>query len=177
MQTDLARLFELSQVTNEKPKERFLPRFGQLVFIIQIPRLDLMEAVEKMKGSALTDEDKKEVELRVEYAKKWIQTYAPDKYRYELQETLPKAAKDLTDVQKKFVDGLAKELDGLSKWEGEDIHSHIHGLVKANEEFTPKDCFQALYKLFLGKDFGPQAGWFLSALDKEFVVKRLEEVL
>ena len=176
MQTDLARLYELSQVTDKKLKSRFLPRFGQLVFIIQIPRLDLYEAAEKMKGSALTDEDKKEIDLRVGYARKWIETYAPDKYRYKLQETLPEAAKELTDIQKKFAGDLAKVLEDL-EWEGENIHGAIHSLVKDNEEFTPKDCFQTIYKLFLGKDFGPQAGWFLSALDKTFVTNRLQEAL
>ncbi|MCK5611879.1 lysine--tRNA ligase [Candidatus Pacearchaeota archaeon] len=176
MQTDLARLYELSQTTGESPKGRFLPRFGQLVFIIQIPRLDVNEAVEKMKGFALTDEDKKELELRVEYARKWIESYAPDKYRYQLQETLPEAAKELTDIQKNFATSLAEQLGGLDAWEGEKIHGHIHELVKENEDFTPKECFAAIYKLFLGKDFGPQAGWFLSALDKEFVIERLREV-
>jgi len=54
------------------------------------------------------------------------------------------------------------------------IHGTIHELVKSHEDFTPKDCFQAIYRLFLAKDFGPQAGWFLSALDKDFVIKRLQ---
>ena len=69
---------------------------------------------------------------------------------------------------------LAERLEKVSEWEGELIHGSIHELVKAHEEFTPKDCFQAIYRLFLDKDFGPQAGWFLSALDKDFVVKRLQ---
>ncbi|MFC1733233.1 lysine--tRNA ligase [candidate division KSB1 bacterium] len=177
MQTDLARLYELSQVTGEKPKERFLPRFGQLVFIIQIPRLDVYESAEKMKGSTLTDEDRKEIDLRMAYAQEWLKTYAPDKYRYELQETLPDTAKELTDVQKQFVDTLAKQLDDLDKWEGEDIHGTIHTVVKGNEEFAPKECFQAIYKLFLGKEYGPQVGWFFSALEKDFVITRLKETI
>lgn len=177
LQTDMARSYELSQVTDEKPKEHFFPRFSQLVFIIQIPRLNVYEAAEKMKGAPLTDEDKKEVDLRVEYAKKWVKTYAPDRYRYELQEILPDTAKDLTQTQKQFLGMLTDKLDGLKDWEGETIHGMIHEIVKGNEEFTPKDCFQAIYKLFLGKDYGPQAGWFLSALDKDFVMKRLKEVL
>jgi lysyl-tRNA synthetase class 1 len=177
LQTDLARLFELSQVSDEKPKEHFLPRFSQLVFIIQIPRLDVYEAAEKMKGSALTDEDKKEVDLRVEYAKKWIQTYAPNRYRYELQEELPEIAKDLTQTQKQFLEALASELESLSDWEGEKIHGMIHSIIKSDEEFMPKDCFQAIYKLFLGKEYGPQVGWFFSALNKEFVINRLKESL
>ena len=51
LQTDLARAFELAQISKKKPVERFLPRFSQLVFIIQIPRLDVYEEVAKMKGA------------------------------------------------------------------------------------------------------------------------------
>jgi len=40
---------------------------------------------------------------------------------------------------------------------------------------TPREAFSAIYLAFLGKDSGPQAGWFLAALDREFVLRRLEE--
>jgi lysyl-tRNA synthetase, class I len=173
LQTDLARAFELSQVSDKKPVERFLPRFSQLVFIMQIPRLNVYKEVEKIKGSKLTKEDKAEIDLRMKYAQKWLETYAPDRYRYKLQETLPEAAKDLTEVQKEFTELFADKLEKIRTWDGELIHGAIHELVKGDEKFTPKDCFQAIYKLFLGKDFGPQAGWFLSALEKEFVLNRL----
>ena len=176
LQTDLARAFELSQVSDKKPKERFLPRFSQLVFIMQIPRLDVYKEVERIKGGKLTDEDREEIDLRMKYAKKWLETYAPDRYRYKLQDTLPETAKDLTEIQKEFVSLFADKLEKLTAWEGEQIHGCIHEMVKGDEKFTPKDCFQAIYKLFLGKDFGPQAGWFLSALEKDFVLKRLKMI-
>lgn len=176
LQTDHARAFELSQVSTHKPQERFLPRFSQLVFIIQIPRLNVHDEVAKMKGSPLTDLDKEEIDQRVRYAQQWLAGYAPDKYRYILQENLPTSAKDLNDVQKQFAHGLAERLESSDSWEGELIHGKIHEMVKGNEEYTPKVCFETLYCLFLDKTFGPQAGWFLSALEKEFVVKRLREV-
>ncbi|MBU0727927.1 lysine--tRNA ligase [Patescibacteria group bacterium] len=175
MQTDLARSFELSQTSSEKPKERFLPRFSQLVFIIQIPRLDVYEEVAKMKGSELTEEDKEEVDLRVKYATKWLETFAPERYRYHLQETLPESANNLTDIQQRFFGILAEKLEKLEMWEGEAIHGTVHEIVKSDDEFGPKVCFPALYTLFLGKEYGPQVGWFLSALEKEFVINRLKE--
>ena len=174
VQTDLARAFELSQVNAEKPVERFLPRFSQLVFIMQIPRLDVYNEIEKIKGTPLTEADREEIALRLKYANKWLETYAPDRYRYNLQDTLPETAKELSDNQKTFTRLLAEKLEIIDRWEGELIHGSIHELVKDHEAFTPKDCFQAIYTLFLGKNFGPQAGWFLSALEKDFVIKRLQ---
>lgn len=174
MQTDLARVFELSQITDNKPEERFLPRFSQLVFIMQIPRLDVYEEMEKIKGSKLEDADKQEIDLRMQYAKKWLETYAPDRYRYKLQDVLPEMAKELTDIQKDFLKNLSGKLSSIDKWDGELIHGTVHEIVKSNDSYTPKDCFQAIYKIFLAKDYGPQVGWFLSALDKDFVINRLK---
>ncbi|MBU0577741.1 lysine--tRNA ligase [Patescibacteria group bacterium] len=175
LQTDAGRLFQLSQITDKEPEERFLPRFSQLVFIIQIPRLDVYEEVEKMKGSKLTAIDKEEIDLRIKYAKKWLEDYAPERYQYHLQEELPESANNLTDIQKRFLGIVVEKLDKIKEWEGEAIHGTIHEIVKSDEEFGPKVCFPAIYNIFLGKEYGPQVGWFLSALDKEFVINRLKE--
>ena len=175
LQTDLARSFELSQTSDKKPTERFLPRFSQLVFIIQIPRLDVYEEVAKMKGSALIDGDRDEIDLRIKYAKQWLETFAPERYIYKLQDSLPESANTLTDIQKEFLKTLSDKLSSINKWEGEEIHGTIHKIVKSEEKFGPKICFPAIYNLFLGKEYGPQIGWFLSALDKEFVINRLTE--
>ncbi len=175
LQTDLARCFELSQTSDETPVEKFLPRFSQLVFIIQIPRLDVYEEVAKMKGSVLTDADRDEIDLRIKYAKQWIETFAPEKYIYKLQDSLPESASKLTDIQKKFLSTLSDKLSNIDNWDGELIHGQIHEIVKNSEEFGPKICFPAIYNLFLGKEYGPQVGWFLSALEKDFVINRLKE--
>ncbi len=129
-----------------------------------------------MKGEALTDEDREEVGLRTKYAKKWLETHAPDRYRYELQESLPESAKDLSETQKKFLNELAKKLEEINDWNGQDIHTNIHDLVKSKEEYVPKECFQAIYTTLLNKSYGPQAGWFLSALKKEWLVSRFGEI-
>lgn len=176
VQTDSARLFELSQISKEKLEKAFLPRFSQIVFIIQIPRLDVYKEVEKMKGNTLTDVDKKEIDLRVKYAKKWLKTYAPEKYRYELQESLPEITNQFTNIQKSFIQILANKLENIELWEGELIHGTVHEIIKSNDEFEPKICFPAIYSLLLGKEYGPQVGWFLSALEKNWVINRLKEI-
>ena len=59
-------------------------------------------------------------------------------------------------------------------WAGEELHAHLHAL-RAEMGLTPRDAFGAIYQAFLGKDSGPQAGWFLTALDRQFVLRRLRE--
>jgi len=40
-----------------------------------------------------------------------------------------------------------------------------------------KEFFGAIYISILGKDSGPKAGWFLSVLPKEFLLKRLKKAI
>ena len=57
------------------------------------------------------------------------------------------------------------------------IYRTIHKLheIKETLNIAPPDLFGALYVVYLGKSYGPKIGWFLSVLDKDFVLKRLEE--
>ena len=61
-------------------------------------------------------------------------------------------------------------------WKGEELHPKIHEIRK-ELGIEPRPAFQAIYITFLAKDSGPQAGWLLASLDRDFVLKRLEEVV
>ncbi len=171
---------------SSSPKERaermlaaqdvFYPRFSQVAFIVQMLHLDLEEEVAKLKGSALTDADRAELAERAEYAARWIETCAPEKFVFTLQNILPEAAKNLSEVQKKALLSLKAYIESSTAMpSGEDMHSKLHAL-KEEVTISPADLFSAIYLAFLGKGYGPKAGWFLSVLDRKFVLKRLEEV-
>jgi lysyl-tRNA synthetase, class I len=157
-------------------KERFLPRFSQIAFLVQMAHLDTEHEVAAMKGSPLSDPDRIEVTLREAYAKRWLTTAAPEEFRFVLQTTLPKVAHTISDKQKKALAGAASTLDAISAWNGETIHAALHGL-KETSGLSPKDFFTPFYRAFLGKDSGPKLGWFLSTLDQKFVVGRLSELV
>ena len=42
---------------------------------------------------------------------------------------------------------------------------------------SPKDFFTPFYTSLLGKASGPKLGWFLSTLEKDFVIRRLRELI
>ena len=172
---DLGRVFELSQLPSDTTvQQHYLPRFSKLVFALQIPRLDIFEEVEKWKGSTLTEADRAEIILRKEYAEKWIQEHAPAKYLFQLSDDLPEATHSFTEDQKDIIRLLSTKLKKIS-WEGESIHGVIHE-VKTELEIEPKALFPLLYMTFLGRESGPQMGWFLSTLEKDWVMKRLQKI-
>lgn len=173
---DYARLFEFIHPKNERANivVPFLPRFSQVAFIVQMPHMDLEEEVAKMKGSALDAEDKKELAERAQYAKRWLAEYAPDKFRFELQQELSVGVKALTGEQKKALGLLGDYIEASPNASGEDIHHRLHSM-KDELGIAPGALFSAVYVAFLGKESGPKAGWFLSVLDRAFVIKRLKE--
>lgn len=167
---DQARLFHYSQISQEAPIEHFLPRFTRTIFFLQMPHMDAEEEVAKLKESNLNPEDKAEIATRVEYGKKWLDKCAPEAFIFKVQEELPDV--DLSPDQKQFLSQIASLLQ--ENLEAEELHGKIHEIRKASP-LEPREAFQAIYLALLGKDSGPQAGWFLDALEKPFVIKRFQE--
>jgi len=176
---DFTRLYALCQMPAEQAEDNapWQLRFGLLAFIVQMPHLDLVREAEAVKGGAsgasasLTDDERALLEERASYAKFWLETYAPDQFKYVLQEQMPEAG--LSDAQKRAMAALH---DYLSSGErsGEDVHAHLYAL-KADIPIEPKELFGALYRIFLDRTSGPKAGWFLASLPKEFALERLKE--
>lgn len=172
---DLDRLFYFSQLDEDNIVERYFPRFSKLAFLSQIPRVNIEEAVAADKGAALTDADKAELKERLFYVNKWLEESAPDSYVYKvIEDKIPESAYDLGEEQKAFLQSMAEMLksDSMS---GEEIHGATHALVKESG-LGAREAFPAIYHSLLGKAFGPKVGWFIEALDRDFIVRRFEEV-
>ncbi len=169
---DHAQLFHYSQTTDAKPIEHYLPRFTRTIFFLQVPHMDAEEEIAKLKGADLTPEDREEISTRVKYGQKWLKSHAPEAFVFEVQEKTPKV--ELNPDQKQFLTDIAQAMSEADL-KGEALHAKIHEIRKASP-LQPREAFQAIYLALLGKDSGPQAGWFLEALDKEFVITRFEEI-
>lgn len=172
---DYARLFELIHPGRKIPEKMFLMRFSQVAFIAQMPHMNLMNEATILKGEKLTQEEIIELNEREKYATEWLGKYAPEKFVFQLQQTLPDAAKNLNETQKKALTMLGEYINGFEGMpSGEELHAKLHAL-KDEAPISPAELFGAIYLAFLGKYQGPKAGWFLSVLDKNFVLERLKE--
>ncbi len=175
---DQARLFQLVHFPEERQnlKEHFRVRFSQVVFLVQMPHLDIYAEVERLKGAPLTEEDRADLDLRARYGRHWLSMYAPETHRFELQkDAVPEGAHALSPDIKKIFAELVRYIVQTKQLAGQELHSKLHELRKeSGVEAGP--FFSALYQSFLGKDSGPKAGWFLSVLDRDFLLRRLKEV-
>ncbi|OGH05759.1 MAG: lysine--tRNA ligase [Candidatus Levybacteria bacterium RBG_16_35_11] len=154
---NLARAFELSQTDGIKVPISI--RFTVLSQWVQMPN---MEEVIKREG----------LENWAKYARVWVQKYAPDEEKFQIQKELPKKTDELSQKQKDFLGQLIKELK--TETNPEEIQTIVYNLAK-EMKLSSKDAFAAIYVAFIGKDHGPKAGWLLSSLEKEFIIKRLNE--
>lgn len=173
---DFARAFYYSQLDPKNIKDVYRPRFSRLVFLVQMPHLNVEEEVTKEKGSALTDDDKAELEKRLSYVRLWLEEYADEQFKFEVQKEMPELAYDLSDSQEQFLTEIADALTSQDFATGEDLHGKLHEIRKASP-LKPRDAFAAIYMALIGKDSGPQAGWFLESLEKDFVVSRFKEAV
>lgn len=172
--SDLARSYYYSLIDQKSEQPQYLLRFIKVAYLIQMPHIDIIQYAENEKGAKLTAPEKEEVENRIIVARKWLDEFAPENIKFAIQEKLPDSAKELNEAQKKYLTEAANRLEKLPEWSGETIHSALHD-VKNEQGISPKEAFAAIYRIFIDKDSGPQAGWFLGALDKDSVLKRLEE--
>ena len=79
----------------------------------------------------------------------------------------------MSDTQRSSLQNLANKLEATGELDGESLHKLIHE-TKEESGLTPQEFFKAIYLVFLGKESGPKVGWFLSTLEKEFVINRLK---
>ena len=47
------------------------------------------------------------------------------------------------------------------------------GTILVNTKMTPQQVFKPLYRALIGQESGPRAGWFLSILPRDWLIKRL----
>ncbi len=173
---DFAKVFELAHLPEQRQhiKPHALPRFSSLAYLAQMPHINIVKEAGKLVEKTLNDDDKKELETRIKYANIWLQTWAPEDYIFRIQKNLPDSIGTLTSIQKKALLTLADFIKNNPNLDGQQLHSKLHDM-KTELSIEPKALFEAVYLSILGKKSGPKAGWFLSVLDRDFLIKRLEE--
>ncbi|MCE5296819.1 MAG: lysine--tRNA ligase, partial [Euryarchaeota archaeon] len=75
------------------------------------------------------------------------------------------------DQEKAMLRSMHQVLQGV-EWRGDNIHNAVYECAK-NSGMPTKAAFQALYMIFIVKKQGPRLGYFLSSLDKAFVLDRI----
>lgn len=162
---------------DEEIKPYYTFDISTLISLLQVPHLDLKAEITKRAERELNDYDWQKIDERIAVAKKWLEDYADEEEKLVIYfDTLPATVAQLTDEQKQYLTTLKEVLTTVENWEGEELQTALFTATK-QLGLSPNIAFPAVYYSFLGKEKGPKAGYLFSYLDKEFVLKRLSDVI
>jgi len=172
------RLYELAHVGKIPKKIPLQINLGHASMIVQSTNFDLNKAVDILKNTGhvpakVSKEDLEYVKNHLKRAEQWIKEFAPEQYKFIIQEKVPEAVKELAKEEKSALKKLA-EVIGTKKWTEKKLETAIYEFAKEN--LTPKQVFRASYLALLGKERGPRLAGFILSLDRKFVLKRFKEV-
>lgn len=174
---DLKKNYELSQPYNLSKKLPYQLPYRHLVTLVQVGenwgevKKILLRTGQIPKN--ISKEEEEHLKQRAEHAEFWLENFAPDLVKFEVKKQMLKV--NLTGEQKKFLSSLNDSLSSID-WEAENIHNAIYN-VSEKEKIPIKTAFTTIYHIILGQEKGPRAGYFLSNLDKDFVLKRVKEAV
>ena len=102
----------------------------------------------------------------------WLDTSAPEDVKFALREQVDRA--QFSEVELALFAGLAEKVAAApADADGSYFHTALY-TFKDELSMQPKDMFAALYRLLIGKQSGPRAGWFLSILPRDWLLARLK---
>ncbi|MEX1995629.1 MAG: lysine--tRNA ligase [Candidatus Saccharimonadales bacterium] len=129
-----------------------------------------IEIIKRTEHGYEADQNQQILKDELKYIDEWLDKWAPEDVKFSLSEKVPT---DLSDEEKKYLKDLSAKISKTpADADGEWFHKAVYEF-KDSTDLQPKQLFEALYKVLIGKTSGPRAGWFLSILPREWLIKRL----
>lgn len=133
-----------------------------------------LEIIRRTEYMQVADEDADTIRRELRFIDEWLRLRAPENIKFQLEESVDTEA--FTEMERKFMSILADRIaaapvDADGSW----FHDAIY-VFKDELGVPPKELFSTLYRAILDKASGPRAGWFLSILPRDWLIKRLRLV-
>jgi lysyl-tRNA synthetase class 1 len=130
-----------------------------------------LEIVERTEYAEHAKADAEIIKTELKFIDAWLEKRAPEDIKFALAEAIDPQV--FTAEQKAYLEALANKVEQApADADGAWFHSAIYEL-KDSSGLQPKELFTTLYRAIIGKDSGPRAGWFLSILPRDWLLRRL----
>lgn len=148
--------------------------FSHLVASYQASLKDVDQTIELIKRTEhaeVAERDAEVIRRELKFIDNWLDRWAPTEYKFSLQKSVDATSFSTSEreILRKLSDKIAAAAPNA---DGAWFHSAIYEL-KENLKLEPKATFSTIYRALIGQDSGPRAGWFLSILPREWLIKRL----
>jgi lysyl-tRNA synthetase class 1 len=129
-----------------------------------------IEIISRTEYGAIVAHDAAIIRNELAFIDAWLLKHAPDELKFELRPSID--SREFTQPETEFLQSLSQKIQAAPvAADGEWFHKAIYEFK--NESMPPKQLFSLLYRCLIGKESGPRAGWFLSILPREWLIKRL----
>jgi len=130
-----------------------------------------LAVIKRTEYATVAEEEATIIREELRFIDEWLRLRAPEEVTFSLAERIHTA--DFTEQEQTFLKALGEKVaQAPADANGAYFHMAIYGL-KDEVEMTPKELFTTLYHALINKESGPRAGWFLSMLPREWLIKRL----
>ena len=130
--------------------------------------LEIISRTEYQKTGA---DQEQVIRAELKFIEQWLEKWAPGDTKFELSQSVN--ISDFNETEKAYFAKLADKIASAPEAaDGEWFHKAIYELQESSGLSKPQ-LFSALYRLLIGKQSGPRAGWFLSMLERDWLIKRL----
>lgn len=148
--------------------------FSHLVASYQASLKDINATIDIIKRTEHADVATEQAEIiknELRFIDLWLEKYAPSDFKFSLIDVVDSA--QFSSLQIKFMLDLADKVGSAPQdADGEWFHKAVYDL-KESSGLQTRELFITLYLAIIGKTSGPRAGWFLSILPRDWLIKRL----
>lgn len=131
--------------------------------------------IKRTEHAETAERDAEIIRSELRFIDHWLQYRAPEEVKFALTESVD--ATEFTEQERDFLRALGDKIaQAPADADGAWFHLAIYDF-KEQLGLSPKDMFTTLYRVLIGKTSGPRAGWFLSILPRDWLVRRLTELV
>lgn len=149
--------------------------FSHLVASYQAALKDVdrtLDIIRRTEHAQVVEEDANIIRNELKFIDVWLEKRAPEDVKFALRETVDPG--EFSDAEKQYLSRLADKVSNASAdADGDWFHKAIYEF-KDTGGLAPKALFSTLYRALIGQESGPRAGWFLSILPRDWLIKRLK---
>lgn len=164
------RIYELSAI-DIPDNQPIQPIFRHLCNLLQVYENDFEQIKKYYEKELKTKFDIDRLNERCKRAWNWIQKYAPEDMKFQLQ----KQVNIKFEGKQKSALLLLKEKLWEKDYDEKELFNEFYNILKETG-IEPPEFFKAAYKLLIGKEKGPKLAGFILAIGKERVLELLEKV-
>lgn len=130
-----------------------------------------LDVIKRTEHAATAEQDAEIIRNELNFIDAWLRQSAPEEVKFELADTITADSFSAQEREyfSKLADKIAEAPEGA---DGAWFHLAIYSF-KEELGVDGKQLFSSLYQLLIGKQSGPRAGWFLSILPRDWLVRRL----